>query len=151
MCIALTDQYHTVHNVGDDEVIMFLSVTPHIQPTHTYWNDDGTKQPPRFAAAGAYDEQPDRTTPSAEIAARQAAAAATVAQSATDAATVQREQLARHRQALAAGDEAAAHAARNAMWEALAALFSRTMELAAAWNAFAARSVNPAEADRTSP
>ena len=151
MCIALTDQYHTVRNVGDDEVIMFLSVTPHIQPTHTYWNDDGTKQPPRFAAAGAYDEQPDRTTPSAEIAARQAAAAATVAQSATDAAAVQQEQLARYRQALAAGDKAAAHGARNAMWEALSELFSRTMELAAAWNAFAARSVNPAEADRASP
>ena len=45
MCIALTDQYHTVRNVGDDEVIMFLSVTPHIQPTHTLWNEDGTKQP----------------------------------------------------------------------------------------------------------
>ena len=150
MCIALTDQYHTVHNVGDDEVIMFLSVTPHIQPTHTYWNtlwnEDGTKQPPRFTAAGAYDEQPDRTTPSAEIAARQAAAAATVAQSATDAATVQQEQLARFRQALAA-----AHGARNAMWEALSELFSRTMELGAAWNAFAARSVNPAEAERTTP
>ena len=151
MCIALTDQYHTVRNVGDDEVIMFLSVTPHIQPTHTYWNEDGTKQPPRFAASGAYDEQPDRITPSAELAARQAAAAATVAQSATDAATVQQEQLARYRQALAAGDEAAAHAARNEMWEALSALFSRTKELAAAWNDFAARSVDPAAADRSAP
>ena len=128
---------------------MFLSVTLHIQPTHTYWTDAGTKQPPRFAAAGAYDEQPDRTTPTDEIAERQAAAAETVAESATDAAKVQQEQLARYRQALAAGDEAAAHAARNAMWEALSELFSRTAELAAAWNAFAARSVNPAEAERT--
>ena len=151
MCIALTDQYHTVRNVGDDEVIMFLSVTPHIQPTHTYWNDDGTKQPPRFAAATGYDQQQDRTTPTAELAARQSAAAATVAQAAAAAATVQQEQLARYRQALAAGDEAAAHGARNEMWAALSELFSRTMELAAAWNDFAARSVNPAEADRTAP
>ena len=143
MCIALTDQYHTVRNVGDDEVVMFLSVTPHIQPTHTFWNDDGTKQPPRFAATGAYDEPPDRTTPTVEIAARQAAAAATVARSATDAAAIQQEQLARWQQALAAGDEAAAHAARNEMWEALSELFSRTAELAAAWNDFAARSVAP--------
>ena len=78
-------------------------------------------------------------------------AAATVAQSATDAAAVQQEQLTCYRQALAAGDKAAAHAARNEMWEAMSALFSRTMELAAVWNAFAARSVNPAEADRTTP
>ena len=143
MCIALTDQYHTVRNVGDDEVIMFLSVTPHIQPTHTYWNDDGTKQPPRFAATGAYDEPPDRTTPTAEIAACQASAAATVARSATEAAAVHEEQLARWQQALAAGDEAAAHDARNQMWEALSELFSRTMELAQAWNDFAARSATP--------
>ena len=32
MCIALTDEWHAVRNVGDDEVIMYLSVTPHIQP-----------------------------------------------------------------------------------------------------------------------
>ena len=143
MCIALTDQYHTVRNVGEDEVVMFLSVTPHIQPTHTYWNGDGSKQAPRFAATGAYDEPPDRTTPTAEIAARQAGAAATVAQSATEAAAVQEEQLTRWQQALAAGDEAAAHAARNQMWEALSELFSRTAELAQAWNDFAARSAAP--------
>ena len=143
MCIALTDQYHTVRNVGDDEVVMFLSVTPHIQPTHTYWNDDGSKQAPRFAATGAYDEPPDRTTPTAEIAARQAAAATTVARSATEAAGIQQNSSPRWQEALATGDEAAAHAARNAMWEALSELFRRTAELAQAWNDFAARSATP--------
>ena len=150
-CIALTDQYHTVRNVGDDEVIMFLSVTPHIQPTHTFRNEDGTRLPPRFAAATAYDRQPDRATPTAELAERQSAAAATVAQAAMAAATVQQEQLARYQQAVAAGDETAAHAARNRMWEALSELFRRNMELAAAWNDFAARSVDPGEADRAAP
>ena len=147
-CIALTDQYHTVRNVGHDEVIMFLSVTPHIQPTHTFWKEDGTKQPPRFAQATAYDQQPDRTTPTAELAQRQAVAAATVAQSAQVAGTVQQEQLERYQEAVAAGDEAAAHAARNRMWQALSELFSQTMALASAWNDFAARTVDPAEADR---
>ena len=143
MCVALTDQNHTVRNVGDDEVIMFLSVTPHIQPTHTYWNDDGTKQPPRFAAAGAYDEQPDRTTPTTEIAARQAAAAATVAQSATDAATVQQEQLAAtgRRWRLATKPPPTPRATRCG--RRLSELFSRTMELAASWNDFAAHSATP--------
>ena len=75
-CIALTDQYHTVRNVGDEEVIMFLSVTPHIQPTHTFWNEDGSKQPARFVPASAYDRQPDRSTLTAELAARQSTAAA---------------------------------------------------------------------------
>ena len=111
----------------------------------------GNTAQPRFTAATAYDQQQDRTTATAELAARQTAAAATVAQAAADAATVQQEQLARYRQALAADDEAAAHEARNEMWEVLAALFSRTMELAAAWNDFAARSVDPAAADRSAP
>ena len=95
------------------------------------WNDDGSEQAPRFTGTGAYGEQPDRTTPTAETAARQAAAAATAPQSATDAATVQKEELARWQKALDASDEAAAHAARHEMWEALSELFSRTAELAA--------------------
>ena len=151
LCIALTDQYHTVRNVGNDEVVMFLSVTPHVQPTHTFWNDDGSKQPPRFASAAAYDEQPDGTTATAELAERQAAAAAAVTRAAAAAEGVQQEHLAGYRRAVTAGDEAAAHAARNAMWEALSELFGRTMDLATAWNDFAARSVDPHEADGTAP
>ena len=89
-CIALVDQYHSVRNVGDEEVIMFLSVTPHIQPTHTFWNEDGTKKPPRFMPAGSYDEPADRDTPTAELAERHAAAAAALAESADAAGAVQR-------------------------------------------------------------
>ena len=147
LCIALTDQYHTVRNVGADEVVMFLSVTPHVQPTHTFWNDDGSKQPPRFASAAAYDQPPDRTTPTDELAERHAAAAAAVTRAAASAEGVQREHLAGYQRAVTASDGAAAHAARNAMWEAVSELFARTMELAATWNDFAARSVDPHEAD----
>ena len=147
LCIALTDQYHTVRNVGDDEVVMFLSVTPHIQPTHTFWNEDGSKKPPRFAAAVAYDQQPDHTTPTEELAERHAAAAAAVTRAAAAAEGVQQEHLADYQRAVTADDETAAHAARAAMWEALSELFGRTMDLAAAWNDFAARSVDPHEAD----
>ena len=150
-CIALSGQYHTVRNVGDEEVIMFLAVSPHVQPTHTFWNEDGTRQPPRFAAAAAYDQASDRTTPDTELAGRQSAAAAAVAQAAAAAAAVQQEQLDRYRAALAAGDEAAAGAARNRMWDALRELFSRNAELAAAWNEFAARSVEVAETARAGP
>ena len=147
LCIALTDQYHTVRNVGDEEVVMFLSVTPHIQPTHTFWNDDGSKRPPRFASATAYDQEPDRATPTEELVERNAAAAEAVTRAASALAGVQQAQLAGYRRAVADGDEAAAHAARNTMWESLSELFSRTMDLAAAWNEFAARSVDPHEAD----
>ena len=35
MCIALTDQPHKVRVLGDEPMTMYLSVTPHIHPTHT--------------------------------------------------------------------------------------------------------------------
>ena len=142
-CIALTDQFHTVRNVGDDEVIMFLSVTPHIQPTHTFWNSDGTKQPPRFVPAGTYDEPPDRTTPTAELAGRHAAAAAALTESASAAGAVQQAQVDRYLRAVQAGDEQEADAARTEMWQALSELFSRTAALGEAWNAFSARTAEP--------
>lgn len=147
-CIALADQYHTVRNVGDEEVIMFLSVTPHVQPTHTFWNEDGTKMPPRFMPAGSYDEPADRATRTAELAGRHAAAAAALAESAAAAGAVQRAEADRYLQAVAAGDERAAAAARERMWEALSDVFGRTMALGDAWNAFAARTADPAPAGR---
>ena len=53
LCIALTDQQHSVRVLGDEPMTMYLSVTPHIQPTHTFWNEDGTKKPPRFISNSA--------------------------------------------------------------------------------------------------
>lgn len=147
-CIALADQHHTVRNAGDEEVIMFLSVTPHVQPTHTFWNEDGTKMPPRFMPAGSYDEPADRATRTAELAGRHAAAAAALAESAAAAGAVQRAEADRYLQAVAAGDERAAAAARERMWDALSDVFGRTMALGDAWNAFAARTADPAPAGR---
>lgn len=50
-----------MRNVGDDEVIMYLSVTPHILPTHTFWTEDGEKMPPRFARSASFDQESDTT------------------------------------------------------------------------------------------
>jgi quercetin dioxygenase-like cupin family protein len=142
MCIALTDEAHIVRNVGDEPVIMYLSVTPHIQPTHTFWNDDGTKKPPRFTANAAYDLPTDRTTPTETLAETHLQAAETLA--ATTAATVQaqRAQMALFKQALADQDDEAALAARDAMWQALSPMFQQVYDLADAWNALTARTVD---------
>lgn len=142
-CIALADQYHTVRNVGGEEVIMFLSVTPHVQPTHTFWTDDGAKKmPPRFAPAGAYDEPADHDTHTAELAGRHVAAAAALAESAAAGGVIQRAEADRYLQAVETGDEQAAAASRERMWDALSEVFRLTMELGGAWNAFAARTAD---------
>jgi quercetin dioxygenase-like cupin family protein len=59
MCVALADQIHSIRVVGDEPMTLYLSVTPHVQPTHTRWTEDGQRVPPRFAPSSAYDAQPD--------------------------------------------------------------------------------------------
>jgi quercetin dioxygenase-like cupin family protein len=139
MCVALVDQTHTVRNVGDEPVIMYLSVTPHIQPTHTGWTDEGSKAPPRFQPGSTYDLPPDRDTPTEMLLDEYMDAAEALDEATEAACDVQREQAAAFRQALAAGDKGAALRARDAMWEALYPMFKQTYTLAGAWNALTYR------------
>lgn len=142
MCVALIDEWHSVENVGDDEVIMYLSVTPHIQPTHTRWNDDGTKKPPDFKVNSNYDLEPDRTTPTAELVDRCVAASETFSQAAqthTETVSTQAEVI---KAALSQGDQDAVIQARDAMWNALSDVYSTLAEFSDVWNEFGSRTVD---------
>ncbi len=139
LCIALVDQIHAVRNVGDVPVIMYLSVTPHIQPTHTMWTDEGMREPPRFMANTAYDVPLDKVTHTAELLARHLEEAEALAVRAEEAIQAQREQAGALRQALAAGDTAAALAARDMLWAALLPMYSQSFNLAQAWNDLTSR------------
>jgi quercetin dioxygenase-like cupin family protein len=146
LCIALANQHHQVRVLGNEPVTMYLSVTPHIQPTHTMWSNDGwgaetEKLPPRFVSNTAYDVPVDSTTPTEELLARHLAAAQAVAQAVAHNTQVQAEQSAAYTQALRNGDSAAALQARNAMWSALCAVYAATAAWGEPWNAFAARTV----------
>ena len=142
MCIALTDEMHQVRNVGDEPVIMYLSVTPHIQPTHTMWNEDGTKQPPRFVLNTGYDVEPDRETPTDELLDQQLAAAEAWLEAVETSTETQRAQTAAFRTARAVGDEEAAFAARDEIWASLYPAFRRAFALADVWNSFTSRTVD---------
>jgi quercetin dioxygenase-like cupin family protein len=67
LCVALVDQWHQVRVVGDEPMIMYLSVTPHVQPTHTFWNEDGTRKPSRFAPSASYDVEVDESVDEEEL------------------------------------------------------------------------------------
>ena len=55
MCVALADEIHQVRNLLPDKpTIMYLSVTPHVQPTHTGRDDNDNKMPPHFIANQNY-------------------------------------------------------------------------------------------------
>ena len=134
LVVALRDEKHTIRNIGDEQVIMYLSVTPHIEPTHTRWTDDGAKEAPGFTPSTAYDVPPDRSTPTEELADRHLAATKVLAQAATAAEKVQQDQIAALKQALAQGDKAAARTAHDVMWEALYPMFAQVFKMADEWN-----------------
>ena len=48
LCFAGRDEMHQVRVVGDEPVIMYLSVTPHVEPTHTMYGEDGSRLPPKY-------------------------------------------------------------------------------------------------------
>jgi len=144
LCIARKDQHHQVRVIGDEPMIIYLSVTPHIQPTHTFWTNDGwgndtQKLPPRFASNKAFDVPMDTTTPTEELLDRHVEAAKALAQHVQASALTQRSQAMLYRKALAADDKEAAKQARDAMWDALSTVFTSVMEWGQAWNDFAAR------------
>jgi mannose-6-phosphate isomerase-like protein (cupin superfamily) len=142
LVVALADEKHTIRNVGDEQVIMYLSVTPHIQPTHTRWMEEGNKAAPGFSPSTAYDVPPDRSTSSEELADRHLAAAEALAERVAAAKDVQQDQIAAFKRALAEGDSAAALEARDAMWEALYPTFKQVYALADVWNDFTYRTAD---------
>ena len=143
LCIALKDEYHTVENVGDEEVIMYLSVTPHIQPTHTRWFEDGTKRPPNFTPNTNYDLMPDRTTPTADLVDACLATAETFATAAAAFAETMKHQADELKRAASAKDQDDVVQARNAMWAALSAVYTTLANFSDDWNELGSRTVDP--------
>ena len=85
MCVALVDQPHSIQVTSDEPMIMYLSVTPHIVPTHTTWDSEGRKLPYTFGPPANYDKEPSAAaTP--EVAAQFASSVEAVSEAATAAA-----------------------------------------------------------------
>jgi quercetin dioxygenase-like cupin family protein len=132
MCVALVDQLHSLRVVGDEPMTMYLSVTPHIQPTHTMWSADGNRMPHRFIPSSAYDIEPDTSTPLPELMQRLTEATRAVSDAAGGA-------LVREESTTIREGDAAAPEARVEIWDGLVEVFRRSAELAELWNEIAPR------------
>jgi quercetin dioxygenase-like cupin family protein len=139
MCIALAHQMHSIRVIGDEPMTMYLSVTPHIQPTHTTRTKDGGRLPHRFMPSSAYDVKIDTSISVEELIERHVESAQAVAQATQASANVQHDMAAKLKNAIAEGDSNAATNARNAMWEALFMIFKSVYDLADVWNELAPR------------
>lgn len=139
MCVALADEIHAVRVVGDEPMTMYLSVTPHIQPTHTMRTENGERLPHNFMPSSGYDVEADMSMSTEELIERHVDAAQAVAHAAQAGARIQREMGTKLKEAISRGDNQAAGNARRAMWEGLFTMFSKTYELANFWNELAPR------------
>lgn len=145
MCFAAAKQMHQVRTIGDQPMTMYLSVTPHIEPTHTFWDERGEKLPPRYGGATANERaaHAEPAPPVSELLARQLAAAKGLAAAAAENAAAQESGAAALEQALAAGDMAAAKATVDEMWTTMRETFRAVQMLGAIWNEVAATLAEP--------
>ena len=136
MCFAYAGQMHQVRVVGEQPMTMYLSVTPHLEPTHTMWDDQGHKLPPRYGLPTAAERagQPRSGEPIADLIDRHAAAARALAEAASANASAHEASAVTLKRRLAAGDQAAAKAEVDAMWPHVSRTYQSLQALELAWN-----------------
>jgi quercetin dioxygenase-like cupin family protein len=140
LCIALADEIHQVRNLLPDKpTIMYLSVTPHVHPTHTPRDANDAKLPYNFPPNANYHAPSDLSVPLETLLAQQVAAAQALAEAAQTNAQAQAALAEALQAALAAGDEQAATAVRGAMWETIYTLHKRLFAFDQVWNEVAPR------------
>ena len=140
MCIARADQWHQIKVHGDQPLIYYLSVTPHLEPTHTQWDHPGGSKLPYKYGASTQEERRARTEPPEApdaLLARYLAASHALAEASAIHATTQETDAAILRSALSTGDKAAAKGAIDAMWRSFYTTYTQIQAMEVAWNELA--------------
>src|SRR6266550_1086503 len=63
ICVARAGEWHEIRTLPDAPMTLYLSVTPHIEPTHTQWDREGGTQLPYRYGGSTRTERAARTTP----------------------------------------------------------------------------------------
>jgi quercetin dioxygenase-like cupin family protein len=137
LCFARADQWHEVRCVGNKPMTMYLSVTPHLEPTHTQWDyEGGSKLPFRYGASTRAERlaRTDPPEPTETLLARYLAASHALAEAATANAAAQESAATELRNAQTADDTTAARAAIDAMWSSIYTTYKQLQEMECAWN-----------------
>ena len=113
---------HAVRAVSDQPGVIYLSVSPHVEPTHTFYDSSGSTLPPRYGvwreAGGGEEEVGDASWD--ELRAAYAAATGRLVELAQ-----------------ANADALSGASSTNAMWTALRPLLQHVEDLERTWNALA--------------
>jgi quercetin dioxygenase-like cupin family protein len=136
MCVARAGQWHEIRTLDDSPMTLYLSVTPHIEPTHTLWDREGGTQLP-YHYGGSTRAERAAGEPSAPVTALLEAhlrASSALAEAAQANATAQGEAATQLRTAIERADPVAAHAAVDAMWLSFRTFYTYLQEAEKAWN-----------------
>jgi quercetin dioxygenase-like cupin family protein len=138
-CVARAGQWHALRAVGDGPMTLYLSVTPHVEPTHTQWDREGGNQLPyHYGGATRSEREAEPLEPVDTLLDRHLAECGELADAAQTNLSAQRESANQLRAALAASEPAAAHAAVDAMWSAYRTMYASLQSSLRTWNALAA-------------
>ena len=142
MCFTRPDQMHQVRVIGDEPMTMYLSVTPHIEPTHSFWDEAGNKLPPRYGGSTAR-ERASTSNPGTESTAslvdRQVVAAQALATIAAAAAESQARAAATLKDAMSRGDTVVTKAATDALAAEVERTYKAVEAMGLIWNEVAAK------------
>ncbi len=135
ICFTRPGEKHEIRVIGDEPMIMFLAVTPHLEPTHTFWDKEGNRLPNRYNQP-TQDEYAaaDHSEP---VAVMVKLVSSALTQLASDAALAAKT-FAIQADALASGGPEA-KAALDLCWDELRTMYEQLQSFQTAWNALAQR------------
>lgn len=141
LCVAFAHQMHQASNVGDGPMTMYLSVTPHVEPTHTQYDPDGGERlPPRYNPPASFDQVDTvADVPTADLADRFLEAYRALADATQVSAEAQATGVAALKDAAARDDLAALATAVDGLWAGVYETYERLDAMAVAWNQLAPR------------
>ncbi len=133
---------HTLHAVGEVPCVVYLSVTPHVEPTHTQYDESYRELPPRYGTWRGTDHgDPHPTVTTAQLGQRYAEASRRLA----ELARTNVECVERHREAFEAahtlGRLPALKEDVDALWRSLRDVHRQLSALEHEWNALAPRAM----------
>ncbi len=147
MIVARVDEPHYLRVLGNRAATVYLSVTPHVTPTHTHFGASGERLRPRYSTFTTLREGETATAVGAEplerLADRQVAAARALSEVSAESARVQAAAAEDLKRALAAGDADAAREAVDAMWAHVKETYRGFREMTVVWNELAPRAAPP--------
>ena len=137
MIVALPGEKHTVRVIGDEPVIQYLSVTPHIEPTHTRYNQRGEELPPHYGTHLRSRPAEAPTVPVKELLQAHLAAVQQLVETIRVGAEVQTSAAQKLESAAASGDSDGAKAELDRMWLGIRSASQAYYAMLGAWNELA--------------